>query len=59
LCYSLTSRGKTIYVLAIDKAGNGFNIAKAAMNELTGSRAEELGVVEAVVASVDVKNCGL
>ncbi|EON65870.1 hypothetical protein W97_05112 [Coniosporium apollinis CBS 100218] len=58
-CYTLTYRGKTIHVLAVDHAGTGFNIAMAAMNDLTNGHAYELGRIEAQSAEVPVSECGL
>ena len=52
-------KGKSIKVLAVDTAGQGFNIGKKAMNELTGGQAEKLGTVQADAKQVDVKQCGL
>ena len=46
-------------MLAVDTAGQGFNIGKKAMNELTGGQAEKLGTVQADAKQVDVKQCGL
>lgn len=57
-CYSLTYNGKTVYILAIDRAA-GFNIAKGAMDELTNNQAAALGRVEAQYVQVPVSNCGL
>ena len=58
-CYSLTYNGNTINVLAIDHAAEGFNIAEAALNELTGGQAEFLGRIDADWAEVDDSVCGL
>ncbi|KAF2126144.1 Cerato-platanin [Dothidotthia symphoricarpi CBS 119687] len=58
-CYGITYNGKTIYVLAIDSTLNGFNLAKAAMNELTNGQADQLGRIDAQFAQVAVGNCGL
>ncbi|KAL1621313.1 hypothetical protein SLS56_009253 [Neofusicoccum ribis] len=58
-CYSLTYNGKTINVLAIDHAGSGFNIAQAAMNDLTNGQAAALGRIDATTAEVPLSNCGL
>ncbi|EOD45360.1 Epl1 protein [Neofusicoccum parvum] len=58
-CYSLTYNGKTINVLAIDHAGSGFNIAQAALNDLTNGQAAALGRIEATTAEVPLSNCGL
>ncbi|EMD92796.1 hypothetical protein COCC4DRAFT_50890 [Bipolaris maydis ATCC 48331] len=58
-CYGLTYNGKTIYVLAIDHTGAGFNIAQAAMNQLTNGQAAALGRIDAQYQQVAVSNCGL
>lgn len=55
----MTYNGKTVYVLAVDHAGDGFNLAKAAMDDLTNGQAEALGRIDAQYAQVDVSNCGL
>ncbi|OJJ76575.1 hypothetical protein ASPBRDRAFT_52154 [Aspergillus brasiliensis CBS 101740] len=56
-CYALTYNGKTIYVLAVDAAPGGFNLALQAMNNLTGNQAEQLGRIDATYAEVDVGLC--
>ena len=60
-CYGLTYNGNTVYVLAVDSvgSGSGFNIALAAMNQLTNNQAEQLGRIDAQYAQVAVSNCGL
>ena len=58
-CYRLQYGAKTIYVLAIDHAANGFNIAKTAMDDLTNGQAEQLGRIEAQTAEVASNMCGL
>ncbi|KAH8121386.1 hypothetical protein ACSS6W_004526 [Trichoderma asperelloides] len=58
-CWKLTYSGKTIYVLAIDHAGAGFNIGLDAMNALTNGNAVALGRVSATASQVAVSNCGL
>lgn len=57
-CYSVTYKGKLIYIQAIDHAASGLNISKKAMNQLTGNQAEQLGRVDATIAKVDVGKCG-
>ncbi|KAG6864167.1 hypothetical protein C0993_009292, partial [Termitomyces sp. T159_Od127] len=57
-CWDLTYTNgqgvsKTISVLAIDHADSGFNIALAAMNELTGNQAQFLGRVDVTAVQVD------
>lgn len=58
-CWSLTYNGNTINVLAIDHAAEGFNIAQAAMDQLTGGQAVALGRIDASYAQVDASVCGL
>jgi len=60
-CYSLTyaATGKTIYVLAIDHAQSGWNIAQKALDDLTNGQAVKLGRIEATAASAPLKNCGI
>ncbi|KAF2084458.1 epl1 protein [Saccharata proteae CBS 121410] len=58
-CYSLSYNGNTIYVLAVDHAASGFNIAEKAMNTLTNGQAEALGRIDATTAEVAISNCGL
>ncbi|KAH8909154.1 SnodProt1 [Coniochaeta sp. PMI_546] len=58
-CWSATYNGKTIYILAVDHAASGLNIALDAMNDLTNGQAVFLGRVDAAVAQVDLSNCGL
>ncbi|KAH8595538.1 epl1 protein [Bisporella sp. PMI_857] len=58
-CYSLTYGGRSINVLAIDHAGAGFNIARAALDTLTGGQAVALGRIDAQWAEVASSACGL
>ncbi|KAI6250068.1 hypothetical protein HI914_01464 [Erysiphe necator] len=58
-CWSLTYNGTSINVLAIDHAGQGFNIAEAAMNQLTNGHAKALGRIEAAFMQVNSSQCGL
>ncbi|OCK89427.1 Asp f 13-like protein [Cenococcum geophilum 1.58] len=58
-CWSLTFNGKIIYVLAIDHTAAGFNIAEAAMNDLTGGNAEQSGRVDATFAQVGSSYCNV
>ncbi|CAG5178564.1 uncharacterized protein ALTATR162_LOCUS8764 [Alternaria atra] len=58
-CYGVTYNGKTVYVLAVDYAAQGFNLAKAAMDELTNGQAVALGRIDAQYAQVATSNCGL
>ncbi|TLD19172.1 hypothetical protein PspLS_10031 [Pyricularia sp. CBS 133598] len=57
-CWQLTYNGKSINVLAIDRA-SGFNIGLAAMNDLTNGQAGNLGRVDAQVQQVGLNACGL
>ncbi|KAF5354587.1 hypothetical protein D9758_011210 [Tetrapyrgos nigripes] len=59
LSYTNSGKTKSINVLAIDHAGTGFNVAQAAMDELTGGRAVELGVVDVTASQVAASSCGL
>lgn len=58
-CYSLTYKGKTIYVLAIDHTAAGFNINKKGLDALTNNQASQLGRVDAQYSQVALSNCGL
>ena len=58
-CWQLRYKGKSINVLAVDHTDAGFNIAKAAMNTLTGGHAEEFGRVDATATQVSASACGL
>ena len=59
-CWSTTYKGKTIYILAVDRTGNGLNIGLQAMQELAGNHyAVQTGRVDAEVALVPEKFCGL
>ena len=58
-CYSVTYKGKTIYVLAIDHTAAGFNINKKGLDALTNNQAAALGRVDAAYAQVAANKCGL
>ena len=60
-CWELTDQttGVSIFITAIDHAGNGFNIAEEAMNTLTDGQAVFLGRIDAAATQVDKSNCGL
>jgi hypothetical protein len=59
-CLAVTLDSKTVFVLAIDvSTGSTINMSKEAMDNLTNGRAEEAGVVDARVARVDSRFCGL
>lgn len=46
-------------MLAVDHAATGFNIAQAALDDLTGDQAVQLGRVTATAVQVAVSECGL
>jgi len=63
-CWELTytnaqKQNKTINVIAIDRAGEGFNIAFKAFNELTGGQGTQLGRVDVAARKVPSSVCGL
>lgn len=58
-CWSATYNGKTVYILAVDHAAEGVNMALSAMNELTNNQAVALGRIDAVVSQVAASFCGL
>jgi hypothetical protein len=53
-----TGEKKSINILAVD-VGAGFNIALAAMNELTGGKAVQFGRVDVASEQVNASVCGL
>lgn len=58
-CWALTYGENTINVLAIDSAVEGFNIAQAAMDQLTGGQSVQLGRIDAGYTQVAASDCGL
>jgi hypothetical protein len=58
-CYSLTYNGKSINVIAMDHAAEGFNIVQAALDELTNGQAVALGRIDAQYAELAPSACGL
>ncbi|KZV64666.1 Cerato-platanin [Peniophora sp. CONT] len=58
-CWKITYGGETITVTAIDHAGDGFNIAEAALNTLTNGQAEHDGTISATAVEVDMSECGI
>jgi len=63
-CWKLTytnpkRKSKSINVLAIDTAAGGFNIALAAMNDLTSGQAKQFGRVSVTSKKVAESVCGL
>nr|AGL40516.1 cerato-platanin 3 [Crinipellis campanella] len=58
-CWQVTYNGKSINILAMDVAGNGFNVAQQAMDELTNGQAVALGNIDVQSVQVDASVCGL
>jgi len=58
-CWELEYNGVTINVLAIDHAGDGFNIALEAMNTLTNGQGVAVGRVTATATQVDPSVCSI
>ncbi|KAI0010437.1 Epl1 protein [Xylariaceae sp. FL0662B] len=58
-CWQLSYEGRTINVLAVDGAADGFNIELSALDALTNGQGIALGRIEADAAQVDVSACGL
>lgn len=58
-CWKLTYEGNSVNIIAVDSGIGGFNLAFAAMDELTGGNAEFLGRVEAEAVEVDRSVCGM
>ncbi|UNI15083.1 hypothetical protein JDV02_001652 [Purpureocillium takamizusanense] len=58
-CWELTYNTTSIRLTALDHADTGFNIALAAMNALTGNRAQVLGRVQATATQPDAAACGI
>jgi hypothetical protein len=57
-CYMLMYGSNSIYVMAVDHAGTGFNIGKKAMDELTRGRAEAVGKVQVAWTDAATRFCG-
>ncbi|KAL0569726.1 hypothetical protein V5O48_012241 [Marasmius crinis-equi] len=60
-CWQVTysGTGNTINILGMDVAGNGFNVAQAAMDRLTNGQAVALGNIQVDVVKVASSVCGL
>ncbi|KAG6849382.1 hypothetical protein H0H93_008937 [Arthromyces matolae] len=63
-CWKLTyvnpkGASKSIFVLAVDHAGTGFNIGLKAMNELTNNKAIALGRADITATEVAKSKCGI
>lgn len=59
LTYTSGGTTRSINVLAVDHAGSGFNVAQAAMDELTGGQAVFLGRINVTSKQVASSVCGL
>ncbi|KAH6842158.1 hypothetical protein BKA58DRAFT_445273 [Alternaria rosae] len=55
----VTYNGKTIYVLAVDHAAQGFNLAQGSQDELTTARLRLWTYRDDPVRSGRYSNCGL
>lgn len=58
-CYAVTYGTKTVNVIAVDRAVNGFVMSKGAMDELTGGQAAMLGRIQANWVEAPASACGL
>lgn len=58
-CWQLTYNGKSIFVVAVDHADDGFNISQEAMDTLTNGQASQLGRIDASVKQVSTSSCKL
>ncbi|KAI0781477.1 immunomodulatory protein [Trametes elegans] len=58
-CWQLSYKGRSVNVLAVDHAQSGWNVARGAMDALTGGKAKQLGRIEATAKQVDKSKCGL
>lgn len=57
-CYEVTYGDRTITVLAVDVAAEGFNLSEEAMNTLTRGLAVEFGTVVVTATQVPKSACG-
>jgi hypothetical protein len=57
-CYSLSYKNETVYVVAIDAAIGGFNVAQKVLDKLTHGHAQEFGSVAVGYEEVDGSKCG-
>jgi len=58
-CWQLSYQGRSVNILAVDHADDGFNISEEAMNTLTNGQAVQVGVVQATVTQLPASACGL
>ena len=57
-CWNLDYNGKTMFIMAVDASpGQGFNIGKQAMDELTNGEGIFRGSVEVTYTRVDASYC--
>ncbi|TEB31346.1 cerato-platanin-related secreted protein [Coprinellus micaceus] len=59
LAYTSGGVTRTVNIIAVDVGSRGFNIARAAMNELTNGQATQLGRVPVTANQVAPSACGL
>ncbi|KAI0737994.1 Cerato-platanin [Daedaleopsis nitida] len=57
-CWELSWRGRSVYVVALDHAQDGWNVAHAAMDALTGGQASMYGRIDAIASPVESWRCG-
>ncbi|KAL0638599.1 hypothetical protein Q9L58_002325 [Maublancomyces gigas] len=57
-CYSVTYGPKTVFVIAVDRAVDGFVMSKGAMDALTDGQATMLGRIQATWAEAPASSCG-
>lgn len=57
-CWRLSFEGRTIHILAVDRA-TSYDLSLPAMNELTGGRAVQLGRVGVHAEQVATHHCGM
>lgn len=60
-CWQLTwaPTGRSINVLVVDHADDGFNLSQEAMDQLTNGQAVQLGRIDATAVQVAPSACGL
>lgn len=58
-CWKLEYEGNRIHVMVVDHAGNGFNIADSALDELTDGKGIEQGRINVQATRVSVRECGV
>lgn len=58
-CYRIMYNVESMYIIAVDRAGEGFNLSKRAFDRLTNGRAEELGSAQVAWEEVEPKFCGI